>query len=153
MLHAAAMLIGLSALWLLATQKWNSAEEIGVAFAVALTCVVVTARLGGASFANLPRVMWLSLSRAGAVLVGSLTTLRAAAAADVTLTPALVRIKTRNAPPAARAAFADQLSVAPGMVVVETDADGFLAHVLDEDAIDASDLGRLEQRTVGGYGS
>lgn len=152
MLHAAAMLIGLSAIWLLATQQWNSLQQFGVAIAIAAVCVAVSARFGGVSavFKSAPRLALLSLSRIGAVIAGALVTLRAAAAADVTLTPALVRIKTRGATPAARAAFASQLSTAPGMAVVETDADGFLAHVLNEDAIDAAELGRLERQSGGG---
>jgi hypothetical protein len=36
------------------------------------------------------------------------------------------------------------------MAVVETDAEGFLVHVMNEDAINADDLGRLEQRTFDG---
>ena len=152
MLHAAAMLIGLSAIWLLATQQWHSLQQLGAAVAVAAACVAVSARFGGVSsvFQSAPRLALLSFTRVGAVIVGGLVTLRAAAAADVTLTPALVRIKTRGATPAARASFASQLSTAPGMAVVETDVDGFLAHVLNEDAIDAAELGRLERRTGGG---
>jgi hypothetical protein len=36
------------------------------------------------------------------------------------------------------------------MAVVETDADGLLVHVINEDAIDAADLGRLEDLVIGG---
>jgi hypothetical protein len=36
------------------------------------------------------------------------------------------------------------------MAVVETDADGLLVHVIDEDGVDATDLGRLEGRILGG---
>jgi multisubunit Na+/H+ antiporter MnhE subunit len=152
MLHAAAMLIGLCLLWLLATQRWTSAEEFGAAVAISVACVLAAARFGGigASFAMAPRLATLSFMRIGAVAAGALSTLRAAFAADVTLKPALVRIKTRAGAEAGRAAFASQLSATPGAAVVETDADGFLAHVLNEDAIDAADLGRLEARAAGG---
>jgi hypothetical protein len=40
------------------------------------------------------------------------------------------------------------ISAAPGTVVVESDADGFLVHVNHEDAVDAADLGRLETRVL-----
>jgi multisubunit Na+/H+ antiporter MnhE subunit len=69
---------------------------------------------------------------------------RAAVAADVTVKPALVRIKTRSAEPFAAAAVADLISAVPGMVVVETDDDGLLVHVINEDKVDAADLGALE---------
>ena len=81
---------------------------------------------------------------------GSVVTIRKAVSADVALNPALVRIKTRVGAAHERAAFASLITATPGMAVVETDADGFLIHVIDEDAIDAEDLGRLERAAGGG---
>jgi predicted regulator of Ras-like GTPase activity (Roadblock/LC7/MglB family) len=36
------------------------------------------------------------------------------------------------------------------MAVVDVDPDGLLVHVLNEDAVDADDLGRLEAQVIGG---
>ena len=146
MLHAAAMLLGLCILWLLATQRLGSAQDIALAVFVGACCVAVAWRAGGIgdAFVRAPRALLTVASRAGAVLAGGVATMRAAVAADVTIKPALVRIRTRGRG-ADRAAFADLLSATPGMAVVETDADGLLVHVMDEDAIDAADLGRLER--------
>jgi multisubunit Na+/H+ antiporter MnhE subunit len=66
--------------------------------------------------------------------------------------PALVRVKTRAVRPHQRASFAYVLTATPGMAVVETDADGLLLHVLDENGVDAADLGWLEQAVIGGRG-
>lgn len=147
MLHAAAMLAGLFAFWLVATQNWNSVEDFAVAGGVALACVVVAARFGGVSrsFMRAPQLLYVTVSRAPSVIAGALATLRAAAAADVTLKPALVRVKTRALRASGRAAFAGVVSATPGMAVVETDADGMLVHVMDEDAIDAVELGKIER--------
>ena len=82
---------------------------------------------------------------------GAVATIRKALSADVTLNPALVRVRTRMTRSADRAAFAGLLTATPGMAVVETDAEGFLMHVIDEDSIDADELGRLE-RAAGGAG-
>jgi multicomponent Na+:H+ antiporter subunit E len=148
MLHAAAMLLGLCILWLLSTQRFTSAQDVALAALAASACVLAAARAGGvgSAFARAPRALLTIVSRAGAVLGGSVATMRAAVAADVTLKPALVRVRTRGRG-AERAAFADMLSATPGMVVVETDPDGLLVHVMNEDSIDAADLGRLERIT------
>lgn len=154
MLHAAAMLIGLAVLWIAATQHASSPQDWLVAAAVAIACTGVALRFGGAgsAFARAPRLWALSIARVGAVVRGALATLRAAVSADVTMKPALVRVRSRATRSAERASFANMISATPGMAVVETDADGLLVHVLDEDAIDAADLGRLEGRVVGGQG-
>ncbi len=152
MLHAAAMLIGLAVLWMLVTQPASSPQDWAMAAAVTIACAAVALRFGGVSsaFARALRLWALSIARSGAVARGALATLRAAASADVTMKPALVRVRSRATLSAERASFANMISATPGMAVVETDADGLLVHVLNEDAIDAADLGRLEGRVVGG---
>lgn len=148
MLHTAAMLLGFFVIWLVATQRASTPEDLLIAAGASVFCVLVAMRAGGigAAFASAPRAVWITISRAGAVLLGGLATIRAALAADVTLKPALVRVKTRGRG-AERAAFAGLLSATPGMAVVETDTEGFLVHVMNEDAIDAAELGRLERVT------
>jgi multisubunit Na+/H+ antiporter MnhE subunit len=148
MLHAAAMLLGLCIFWLLATQRFSSGADVAVAVAAAAACTLLALRLGGPSqtFARAPRALFTVFARAGAVVRGALSTLRAALAADVTIKPALVRVRTQGRG-AERAAFADMLGATPGMAVVEADPDGLLVHVMNEDDIDAADLGRLERIT------
>jgi len=153
MIHAVAMLTGLWLLWLLLTQHWGDPGALGVAGVAALAATALAGRLGaldqgGARFAHAPMLAFLALSRAGAVFSGAMAVARAAVAADVTLRPALVRIKTRPSSDLARAALADMISAAPGAVVVETDNDGVLVHVLNEHAIDAADLSRLEADVI-----
>lgn len=151
MLHAAAMLTGLAVLWLLYSQTGIAASAATLAFGVAAACVLAALRFGGvgAAFAQAPGRLALGFARAGAVMRGALATMRASIAADITLTPALVRVRTRASNAETRAALADMMSAAPGMVVVECDSDGFLVHVIDEDGVDAADLGRLEARVLG----
>lgn len=150
MLHAAAMIIGLAVLWLCYGQRTTMGFDAALAFLVSLACVLLALRFGGADrgFLQAPGRIGLGGARAGAVARGALATMRAAVAADVTLAPALVRVKTRATSASARAAFADMISAAPGMVVAEADEDGFLVHVIDEDAVDTADLGRLEARVM-----
>ena len=145
------MLLGLCLIWLAATQRFNGLDAFAIAVGAALICTAAAARMGGVGrgFAHAPRALYATLARAGAVVKGAVVTMRAALAADVSLRPALVRVRTRG-DDQDRAAFADLLSATPGAAVVETDADGLLVHVLDEDAIDPDELGRLERRAGGG---
>jgi multisubunit Na+/H+ antiporter MnhE subunit len=126
MLHAAAMLCGLVVLWMLAAGRVTSPQDWMIAGVVALACVVVAVRFGGASraFTRAPRLLALNV--------------------------ALVRVRSRTQSVAERAAFANMISATPGMAVVDADVDGLLVHVINEDAIDAADLGRLESMVGGG---
>lgn len=151
MLHAAAMLTGLFIIWLALTQRGFSIVDLAVAFAVAMACVLATWRFGGIgrAFVRAPRLLALRLARVGAVARGAVRTLRDAIAADVTLRPALVRVRSRVTGAGARAVLAELISAAPGEVVVEADADGLLLHVNDEDGVDAAELGALEAQVLG----
>lgn len=155
MLHAASLLTGLWIIWMLVTGGQTSPENLIVAGAAALACVLFAVRAGGAAdaFLRAPQTLILSISRIGAMLRGAFATMRAAIAADVTLKPALVRVKTRTQQANDRAAFAAMISATPSMAVVDIDADGVLVHVLNEDAVDAEDLGRLEAHVLGGRGA
>ena len=152
MLHAAAMLCGLILLWMLNTQAWSSPQAWAIAAGASLFSVLIALRLGGASpaFARAPGLLLLVVARCGAVVRGALSTMRRAVSADVTLNPALVRVKMRAPRAVERASFAHTITATPGMAVVETDADGLLLHVMNEDKIDAAELGRLEQAVVSG---
>lgn len=154
MLHAAAMLIGLFALGLIALSRGVSAETVAGAAALAVASVAFAARFGGLGRTafSAPQFVALSLARAGAVLRGTFSTIRAAVAADVTLKPALVRVRTRASGAFAQAAFADLMSAAPGVVVVEADAEGALVHVTNEDGVDAAEIGVLEARVISALG-
>lgn len=150
MLHAAAMLIGLFVLALVLTQRWSSGGDLAALGALALACVAIAVRFGGVArnpFSALPQMLALMTSQAPRVMAGALGAIRAALAADVTLKPALVRVKAQTDGAFARAAFTDAVSAAPGAVAVESDADGMLIHVIDEDRSDAAAFAALQRQT------
>lgn len=134
-------------LWLLLTQRWHGPEDLAIAALVGASSALIAARMGGASpaFLRLPSVIVTSLSRIGAALTGAISTLRAAIAADVRLKPGLVRVKSTLSGRDA-AAFAGMVTAAPGAAVIDTDDEGMFVHVLDEDAVDAVELGRLQHQ-------
>jgi len=152
MLHAAAMLAGLFVLALLITQGWMSREHALLAFGVALASMSFALAFGGVRknpFSTTPQFLMFVSSRLGAALGGALTTVRAALAADVTLKPALVRVRADETGAFALGAAADAISAAPGSVVVETDSEGMLVHVLNEDATDSEALTAIQARAAG----
>ncbi len=155
MLHAAAMLTGLCILWLLLAHPTTRGlpADLAVAAAAALLTLAAAARLGGigGAFARAPRLFIIALSRLGRVLGGTRAIVRAALAADITLKPALIRVRTKSGA-AAQAVLADMMSAAPGMVVVDAGADGLLAHVIDEDSVDTEAISRLEMRVLDAAG-
>lgn len=150
MLHAAAMLAGLFILGLVLTHGWASGEESLLVLVSALLSVAIAFRFGGVRknpFSAAPAYVALIAGGTGEAIVGALTTIRAAAAADVTLKPALVRVRSDGAGPLAKAAAADLISAASGAVVIDTDRDGMLVHVMDEDAVDGG-FGELQKRAA-----
>lgn len=157
MLHVAALIAGLVGLWI--TLSWTSdlsaspAELAAAGVFAAVLTAMWTARLGGVDRESAPhwrmaRLAPLFVRRFSDTARGAGAAARAAIAADVTLRPALVRIRTRRQSDASRAALAHFISAAPGGVTVDVDGEGMLAHVLQEDTLDAPELAALEADIV-----
>lgn len=147
MLHAAAMLAGLFALALLLTQGWTSVTHAAAAFVIALVAGAFALRFGGGGktpFSAAPQMAVLLASHAQRIARGAFSVVRGAAAADVTLKPALVRVRSVGADAFSRAAAVGLISAAPGSIVVDADAEGMLVHVMDEDAVDSEAFTAIE---------
>lgn len=144
MLHAAAMFVCLAlvAALLAPGQLW-------IILGVTGASVLAAAWLGGGSPSPLRLVTTApqSLARFVANLAAAATVGRAALAADVSLKPALVRLRIRPRDSHSLAALAGMISAAPGANVVETDAESLLVHVLNEDELDAERLGAVAERS------
>jgi multisubunit Na+/H+ antiporter MnhE subunit len=151
MLHAAAMLAGLFALGLLITQGWMSRDQALLVFGAALVSVGVAMSMGGVrknAFSMAPQFAVLVFSRTGAIVRGALSTIRAALAADVTLKPALVSVRSDASGSLAQAAAADLVSAVPGSVVVASEGGEMLVHVMNEDAMGSAAFAALEARAA-----
>src|SRR5262249_54546379 len=102
MLHAIAMTAGLWLLWLAMTHAWTSWRRAGGGAAVALMCLLASARFGGrgrgkSALLRLPGVALLAVGRVGAVFGGAIAVIGAALAGGARLRPALVRVRQRPA--------------------------------------------------------
>lgn len=148
MVHAAATWIGLFLLGLLAMQGADAAALAVGAAACAGASVYLLGRERASAASILSSVIAV-LRRLPAVLAGAAGTLRAAAAADVTLRPALVRIKAHADSDFSLGATVLALSAAPGAVAVDVNDDALLVHVIREDDESAAQLAALEASVTG----
>ncbi len=142
MLDGAAMLVGLFLLWLAAVGVPISVDKLAAMGLAVVAASMVAARLGGvgAAFAQAPGgVVWLARCGA-ALLAAAVRVLRAALAGEVVLAPALMRVRPHDNSEFGRALLSGRISAHPGMVVVETDAEGLLVHVINEDEVNSDRL-------------
>ncbi len=153
-MHVAALLASLAGLWIILFSATRDVTSLIVAGVVAVGVVLWIARLGGVDGESAPlwrllRLAPLSIGRFFASARGAAGTARMALAADVPMRPALVRVRLRAQSDAARAALTHFISADPGGLVVDVDREGLLVHVLQEDAVDAPQLARVENGVIG----
>lgn len=152
MLHAAATFIGLFIVSLVLVEPLAGRDAIAAAAAIAALATAIALRLGGApaSFTQAllgARRAWRGFSR---VIAGALKTIRTAAAADVSMRPALIRVANARGTTRQRGRVAHGLGAAPGAMVVDVDEGGLLVHVTHEDDAGAADLERMVRDLGGG---
>jgi hypothetical protein len=133
------MLLGL---WIILLLLTLPATALGVAQA-ALGAALATAmalRAGGASraFSRSARSVVGLLTRNGVVIGSAIATIRAALAADVTLSPGLVRIRVANEDGSDAEDVVAKIGAAPGFCVVSAERDSVLAHALNENSVDVT---------------
>ncbi|MET0181269.1 MAG: Na+/H+ antiporter subunit E [Caulobacterales bacterium] len=153
MAHAAALIAGLAALWITMFATSVSVPALVLCAGAVLAALLWTARFGGVDSESAPHWRWARLApmimrQLMTNIRGAGAVARRAIAADVTLRPALLRIRMRQQSEDARATFANFINAAPGIVVVDIDSQGLLAHVIEEESVDASDLGDLESTVI-----
>jgi multicomponent Na+:H+ antiporter subunit E len=68
------------------------------------------------------------------------------------ISPTLVRFRTQTPPGFARMVFANSITLTPGTVTVEVEDDALLVHALDERAVTAESLARMERRVMRALG-
>lgn len=152
-MHVVALLASLAGLWIILFGAPRDVAGYVAGAGVVMLIALWTARFGGVDRESAPLWRWLRLApltmrRIFSSARGAAATSRMALAADVPLLPALVRVRLRPQSDAARAALAHVISAEPGGVVVDIDSDGLLVHVLQEQAIDAPQLARIESAVM-----
>lgn len=148
MLHAAAMLAGLFFLAFIFTSPVLGANAVFAAVAIALAAAAFGLRFGGASraFSGVLASIGFAPAAARRALGGALKTVRLAAAADISLHPALIRIRAARAGPFEQVRIAAAAGGAAGAIVVECDSEGLLVHANDEEGVEVKEFERIEAR-------
>jgi len=133
MAYAAALLLGLAAIWSAWAPRaldpyWLGAGAAGVGVAFVLALLMRSADAEAAPYARAPA----ALLRGARTIAGSGAGLaRRVAAGDPMLHPALLRLKTGGSDDAARLAFVGAATRAGGLVV-DVEEESLLVHVLAE---------------------
>jgi multisubunit Na+/H+ antiporter MnhE subunit len=128
MINFTALFVVLFGLWLITHASPEAGPIAGALCAAVAT--LVSWRFGVPEVATrAPQELRSWLSRAWRKARGTWRVIRAALQADVTLHPALVRVR---APDASAGRLAAAIGGTPGATIVAEDADGVLIHVIDE---------------------
>jgi multisubunit Na+/H+ antiporter MnhE subunit len=157
MAYAAALIAGAAAFWLALSPAPFALEEL-IAGAVTVMLVALAGwRLGlldreGAPYLRAPGFAALMIARAASSFGGNLRLAGALSRADMKLYPALVRLKLRAEGDSAAAALGGAITLEPGLLAVDCDADSMLVHALVEDDADETDLRGLERLAASAVG-
>ncbi len=148
MLHAAAMLAGIFLIAVLASVSAALPAPIAVAGAIAAACVLWAARFGGIwrGYSRLPAMLGVMGAQLAAACAGALRVVRLAAGARVRVRSSLLKLKPRFSSAPERTLYAAALSMSAGRIVVESDQEGVLAHLLNEPLADEAAFHGLEAR-------
>lgn len=149
MLNAIATAAGLFGLWFALAPAQASATSGAVAAGAVVASMLIAARFGAfdksARFS--PTLLALLVRRMARSVRGAIGVV-GAVIAPTSQRSGLVRIRQSETSEATRAAFANFVGAAPGVTVLEVQADGLLVHALDEEGLDAGKLARTEAALI-----
>lgn len=150
--HALGLTTALAALWWILS---GHTEPLILALGVLTILVAVAAawrmrlldREGvpiAAPHRRIPYLLWLG----GQVANANVQVVKLALRPKLAITPALVRIPSTAASPLGLAVFANSITLTPGTVSVDAEADFILVHALDESLADVEVVTGMGQRVA-----
>ena len=152
MAYLIGLIVTLSIFWLSNSGHYTPLLLSLGAVSVALT-VLLTSRLGGIDRESSPYVRifgfitylpWLLWE----ILKANYTVIRACLAADLDISPALVRVRTTCRSDLARVTFANSITLTPGTVTVSVEGDKLLVHALYEAGAGPGAFDELDRRSA-----
>lgn len=147
------MAIGLFGLWLLLSGFYDNALLLGFGVFSCVVCVYVAARMEVVDHESIPLQLKLGI-------VGYLLWLTAEigkanwAITKIILSPRmslqqrLITVPAKQKTDVGRVTFANSITLTPGTITVETEAESFLVHALTNDAADHAALADMGNRVT-----
>ncbi len=95
-------------------------------------------------FSFIPFFFWLM----GEIVKSNWTVVRACLAADLDISPALVKVRTTSKSDLARVTFANAITLTPGTATIDIDGDKLLIHALYEESALPESFADMDKRSA-----
>ncbi|MEL7232473.1 MAG: Na+/H+ antiporter subunit E [Pseudomonadota bacterium] len=145
------LLIVITALWLGLSGLYKTLLLSLMAVSVVLT-MILAVRLKvidreGVPYGRLPQLLvywvWLVVE----IFKSNWKVIKAILSADVTINPALVKVKTQCESDLAKTVFANSITLTPGTVTVAVESGSMLVHALQEEAAGPGAFDEMDRRS------
>jgi multicomponent Na+:H+ antiporter subunit E len=153
-MHALILTVALAALWATLSAIWNDPILLGFGGFAVVLALVMTWRAGGLGFPAAPygrlvQVVQLWIWLIPEIWTSALKVARKALAIDVRLNPHLIKLRVAEGSSTARATFANAITLTPGTITIDTGADHFIVHALDEADATMAGFNDMRERAMG----
>lgn len=143
----------LAALWLALSGMWWHMIITGLGAASVAASVFLTIRMGVLDGETVPFTNLIRFARywtwlGGEIFKANIAVVRLALAPDLNIKPVLTRVAADGGSDLARTTFGNSITLTPGTVTVEVEANGFLIHALDESFADQEGFRDMERRAL-----
>jgi multicomponent Na+:H+ antiporter subunit E len=155
--YAAGLAVAASLLWACLSGRIDDPVSMGFG-AIAVVAAVLTAwRIQsldqeGSPYGNILGLSAYTFWLLGQIAAANISTVRRIIGGRGGISPTLVRFRTQTPPGFARLVFANSITLTPGTVTVEVEDDALLVHALDERAVTAESLAKMERRVMRALG-
>ena len=151
MKHFLALAVGLAALWLLLSGIYDNNLLLALGVLSVLLSLWAAARLGvideeGVPVQLFPRILFYWIWLFVQIGKANFAVARAALAADLNISPRMIRVKAPQRTDVGKATFANSITLTPGTVTIDLYDGEVLVHALTEELADPSGFEDMSQR-------
>lgn len=145
------LLFVITALWLGLSGLYKTLILALMAVSVVLT-MVLAVRLKvidreGVPYGRLPQLMWYWVWLVIEIFKANWQVIKAVLSADLTINPALVKVKTQCESDLAKTVFANSITLTPGTVTVAVEGKSMLVHALNEEDAGPGAFDEMDRRS------